>query len=635
MDLLKLEGAEKLINECKPTFNMLQSFGPIIDKIDLQRGKHTCIDYKAESQVSFSESEPDWHQITEVINQERYTPNTQTGVTLYETAWEFAVELFCKMKLNVKNAYKAICNWSETHKAKLTMSKIHQLLSNARAASGGKSIPGSLWHTDRWIREKNDRFNWKTIMIESTQKLRDYINGNGWTLQNAQQKLALRQLNHWEDSRIRCGINYWFIGFDSPGLDGSDHRTFCKTSHACGSPACPECALWKTEQETNEWNWELAYGIQSPVVVSFEIGGLSGPEEMKLAVKKFAQRRSVKDLIDGCFGAFVPTRSGYSLKLMVPLERANQDGYIQSLTEKWSIVCRKLFNTHGLVTVSEPGLPAIELAVELVMSAERELFRLLAEDEISCESAWKWFSRWVGSKPGAKGMNRVFHAPGWRRYRIEIEDDHLPSNMEEGSLDGNSSSEEEVTPEPNYPRTWHSLESQVKKGRMLRAYDPYIQQEIYLEPGSGRIPPEYLDPKTMKPLSQLALPLDSRVQRDKTRLSDREIPLPANGPWEVKITIPDPISIWSPYSPEQRAKERGTWKGSPARVKGPVKDPIQSPSKDSIKSTNINELKKLEPAKVEDNRPAIYEQLTIDQKLYVEKKIDPDEESTKLILRMF
>lgn len=614
---LKLDGAENLIPECRPSFNLLQSMIGVMKDEDLSRCSRELVEYKAESQPEFVEKEVDWHQVSELIDDQQFTPNMREGVTVYETAWEFAVKLYCSLKLSTKNAYKAICNWSAKHSLNLTSKKIHQLLSNARGVSGGKSIPATLWNTDRWVEEKNNRPAWKQIMIDSTKLLCDHVNGDGWNAQDNQQKLALRQLTHWQEGRYRCGNSYWWIKFSSPGMEhqeGLGRTCYCKTAHACGAPGCPDCALWQTERETAEWDWELAYGIQCPVVLQFSINSEHGPKDIKLATKKMVTRDSVKRDMDGCFGVFVPTaKDGYTLQLMLPLERANDGKSIQALAEQWSKVCRQLFNKHGQVKVTEPGLPAIELAVKLVLSAERDLFKLLVEESISAETAWSWFTCWVGKNPGAKGMNRVFHAPGFRRYRIELDNNpDLPPNKEETELDGISGNdEEEAEPEREFPRTWFSLESQVKKGNMLRVYDPYIQQQIYVEIGMdtiGSIPKEYLDPKTMKPLTQNATTQSMRAKSIQTGLSQaqsltREIPLPPNGPSTVTAHIPDP---WFSYNPEQRAIERGTFKG-----------------------------KKGEAARVDDNRVEQQAVLSLDQQLIVEKKMDPDMESNLLILKLF
>lgn len=602
--MLRLDGSHNLIEECKPGFNFLQSFIGLVGYENLN-GRHTVVDYKSESQVEFTEQDPDWHRIHEAMLDPRFSPSESK--TPYEAAWEFAVELFCRMRIGIKNAYKAICDWGAKYSVRLTGSKVKQIISNARSTSGGRSIPDNLWHTERWIEDTNNRAKWKQIMIDATEILRQHISGSQWDAQNNHQKLAIRQLNHWQEGRMRCGINYWFQKFDSPGMQKFSENggaCYCKTAKACGAPACPECSLWQSERETAMWDWESAYGLQSPVLITFTVKPDSTPAMIKRAISMFSKRTGSGEIIRGCFGTFIPTTRGYSLQLMLPLARANVNGSVQTLVEKWSSVCSKLYDCHGSVSVSEPGLPAIELAVKLVLDSERELFRLVADREVIPSVAWPWFANWIGTKPGAKGMNRVYHSPGFRQFRIE--EPELTSNTEDGSLDGISEEESDTEVESNFPRTWHSLESQVKRGGMLKLYDPYIQQEIYVDLGgntTGMIPREYLDAKTMKPINAPT----SGVQASpaKTGLTPKLIPIPPNGPMPVTITLPDPANLWSPYSPEQRARERGTWKGGRKQ------------------------------AVLEENTMADHDVLTEDPRIIVEKKLDPDEESRSLILRMF
>lgn len=651
-------GVGQTIPEVTPAPRFLQSLGLLVkDQSDLKAGQHNpnCdATFQAEDIPAWTEQPADWQQIKGIVlNEPHWNPAKRSDAsTPAQVAWEFGVQLYCKLKLSTKNAYRGLLEWAKRYEFPLTHNKAVGILSNARSmacATNPGAIPINLWQTDRWQLEKAKRGEIKATLSTATKILRAHLHDGGWAVHGEHEQLSLRQLNNWDEGRARCGNSYWWIKYDSPGLEHlkpAGTTAFCKTGHACNSPGCAECALFESERETGEWDWEAAYGVQLPYILTLTVDYNHGPKELKQAVSKMVKRRSIIRLWDGCFGVYAATVQGYSLQLMISREMAESNDFLQTTTEQWGIVCSQLFGKFGTATLSRQDKPAIDVAIDLCLLAERNLFSLIATRSIDPQTGWNWFTCWIGNKPGAKGMNRVFHAPGWRKFALKVDDkidklagEELSLNSELQLLTGNSAEEEEIEPERNFPRTWFSLESQVRKGFLLKAYDPYIQQTIYLDLGGqtkGSIPTEYVDPTTEKPIASYTLEasrstgvsvdhgLSPQAKGFKSK-SKSETSLP---PEPEKFTqwapatghIPAPVDLWSTYSPEDRARAKGTFKGPKVSSDNQHN---RSPRQKAIELT---------PAHFRaEQTPELVEQLNLE----VVKKINPDHSENLLGMRFF
>lgn len=622
------------IPEATPSWELMQGLLPYLqaNHAEIKATKHSPAPPPQKfgiETVEYTPSPADWDQIGDWIQSDMYTPENRDDWEVKNKAWHFAANLFLSLKLCAKDAYRSLVQWSGWHKAGLTQNKILQTLSNARAMLCGYSNPpASLWKTDRWDREKCRREHLKEQLTSATGKLQAHATNNGWNAQTEADRLALRQLHNWNEGRARCGNSYWWVRYESPGLEHLREfgvTSFCKTGHVCSSPGCPDCALWETEKETADWEWERAYGIGLPVVVQFDIGPDVDAKTLKTVVARMVKRRRIQSHWYGCFGCYVPTSNGYSLQLMMQPSIVNKPGVVAEMSELWNECCLNQLSKFGRVSISEPNLPAIDCAIELILKAERELFRLIDDGFISIATGWKWFCNWIGSKPGAKGMNRIFHAPGWRDFKAGLaEDEELNPNMLDPMLDDNSSESEEgvnqTVPDHDFPRTWFSLESQYHKGWLLKVEDPYLNQTIYLNLGGynqADIPKEYLDTKTGKAVCYASSAQHSNHSSKSEAGQDRglspraqgQIPQPAYQRREIKAVVPQPLNPnfnpWQTYSPEARARAKGTFRGAKPETT------------------------------LADNQYMQPETLTREVGLSVHKKIDPDRESNLLALELF
>ena len=620
------------IAQCLPSWELQQAVLPSLQKNHEQIKQLRHLEDQPEIPVdrpSFVEQPANWDQIGCWIESDRYKPESREEWSIKNMAWQFATNLYTSLSIGTKSAYKALLQWSKHHLANLTQNKILQILSNARAATAyGNNIPSSLWKTDRWSREQARREAVKEQLSRATSILKAHATNNGWALQSEPDRLALRQLHNWDEGRARCGNSYWWIRYNSPGLEHLKDfgvTSWCKTGHVCSCPGCSDCALWESEKETAEWDWEGAYGEQFPILAEFSVTGDTDAKQLKQAVQKMVKRKSIQHAWGNCFGAFVPTQRGYTLQLMIRPDMLNQDWCLGEMRYKWGEVCSELFGKFGQVIIREPELPALDLAIELILKAERELFRLIDEQVVSPQTGWKWFCNWIGSKPGAKGMNRIFHGPGFRNFRLDVDGDEseeLSPNIGDPLLDGISSDDEDEVDEksePDFPKTWFSLEKQFNKGYLFKVEDPYLNQTIYLDLGGyslNSIPLEYINHVTQKPLAGCAsstriLGKNSGVKQGDCGLSPgdencqtRETPAPDGFKQWQPAKQPQPVNPWATYSPEQRAREKGTFKGK--------------------KTTTL-----------EANQFMSAETLTREQSLQVAKKIDPDYESSLLAVRLF
>lgn len=613
-----LDCANQPIYQCLPSWELQQSVLPLLqaNHAAIKDTKHFESQPVIElDRPEFQEKEADWDQIGCWVESERYTPESREEWSIKNMAWQFAVNLYTSLNLGTKSAYKALLQWSKYHLAKLTQNKILQILSNARAATAyGENIPSSLWRTERWTKEQSRREAVGEQLSRATNTLKLHATKNGWALQSESDRLALRQLHNWDEGRARCGNSYWWIRYNSPGLEHLKDfgvTSWCKTGHVCSCPACSNCALWESEKETADWDWEGAYGEQYPVVVEFSIGSDFDAKQVKQAVQKMVKRRSIIEAWDCCFGAFVPTVRGYTLQLIMRADKVNQDWCIGEMTYKWAEICSQLFGKHGQVVIREPELPAIDCAIELILKAERELFRLIDEQLISPKTGWSWFCNWIGSKPGAKGMNRIFHGPGFRNHRLEIADDKPDDEVEELSPNMGDPILDDISSEPDFPKTWFSLEKQFHKGYLYKVEDPYLNQTIYLDLGGyslNSIPQEYINSVTGKALSGCASSARILDKSKRDKHGDRGLTPESVKPdgfeqWRPASQL-QPVNPWQTYSPETRAREKGTFKGK--------------------KSTTL-----------ESNQFMSAESLARKQGVEVAKKIDPDHESNLLALKFF
>lgn len=481
--------------------------------------------------------EANWDLIAE--EGKLYNPAVKTGKPA-DLCWEFACALYNKFHLSAKDAMRALREWSAKYHV-LALNKLKQILSNARNTAGSNA-PSSLWQTDRWIREKSRREHNREMFTRAARKLETHISGGGWNVGITEHdKLACRQIENWIEGRSRCGNSYWWIRYQSPGLEEIPGvKTYCKTCHACGSPGCPECALQQTEREVAEWDWQAAYGIRFPKILDLWVSREFDVHDLKSLISKLTKRQAGMHL-EGCFGAFVPTPEGYRLRIMVP---GTFTRYAQAeLCDAWVEVCRKYADKLGQSELRDSDLPAEEMAVELILKAERELFELVDRDRIDLPTAWKWFSAWIGSKPGSKGMNRVWHGPGFRKFRLP----EITPNMEEDDmLDVNSDDDDEE----KFPRTWMSLESNAKKGFILKVFDPYLEQVVYMDPGDrlSAIPSEYKT-EDGKPLNRKD---HSKPQAPGSRL----ISGPAKRSFLAPVELPtDPWTAWTPEQIHQLRRQ--------------------------------------------------------------------------------
>lgn len=495
-----------------------------------------------EIKVEVPEPEPyitqkaNWEEIESTGKE--YSPARRPEDNPKNLAWEFACNLYNRFKLSAKDALRALCEWSARYYT-LPYGKIKQILSNARNTAG-PNAPSSLWKTDRWLREKVRRDHTRDMLVRATKALSDHVTDSGWKVSlSEKEKLAARQLSQWAEGRSRCGNSYWWAKYQSPGLEEMPGvETYCKTCHACGSPGCSECALYQTEKEVGQWDWPAAYGIRFPKTLDLWVSRDFGIHELKSLVSKLTKRVSGFPIHER-FGAFIPTPEGYRLRIIVPGNFSDSD--YSAVVSGWADVCRKYADTLGQAELSEVDMPAEELAVELILMAERELFELVDRGSVCPELGWKWFKAWVGDKPGAKGMNRIWHGPGFRNFRVP---ELTPNNDPDDMLDDNSGDE-------SFPRTWASLESEVKKGYTFRVFDPYLKQVVYLSPGSERlvkIPSEYT--------LENGKPLVSQENRTAENPRRRNNPGPAKPAKSVSEPLPDINNHWTTWTPEQIHRKR-------------------------------------------------------------------------------
>ena len=453
---------------------------------------------------------PEWQKVRDLYMQERYAyVRDYNFSTQYRQGIiaQLVINLRAELSLGRKDTIKACMEWARVTGYSFTQKKIETIVFDLEIGTNYEKIaPGNerLWASDRWIKERESRGELFHTLNSAIDILK-IAAGSGWTNIGEHNDLARRNLSKLADGWKHCHQgSYWYQKIEDEGLASLGVETYFRSAAPCGTPACPFCSLVESEREVASYDHEAAYGLSLPVLLHVCAGKSDGPKTIKEMVKRWVKKSDAKDYLTGTFGAFIATENGYELQIMLPHESSSPFA-IQELTRTWSEVGDKAelkatcsgtnWKNSNHTYTTTPHIPSAELALELTLASERSLFTLVASGKIDPQIAWEWWLDWVGTRPGIRGMNRVWHGPGFRQFKIL---DFIPT-IEESIVGVKCKSEdEELTQgeEPKFPRSHFSLESKARKGLAHRIFSPFHGLGYVVGADPTSIPLEY---KTWKP----------------------------------------------------------------------------------------------------------------------------------------
>jgi hypothetical protein len=444
--------------------------------------------------------DPDWQDVIDLYsrNQYKFNRDYQFSVNYKQlTITHLVTNLRAELCLSRKDTIRACMEWATKTGYKFTQSKIESIVFDLELGSMMEKIaPGNekLWHGERWVVERGTRNQRTESLSNAIQKMKSASGSNSWTV-GEHHDLARRNLNKLEDGWKHCNHrSYWYQPLEDEGLlaAGISAKTYFSSCAPCGTVACPHCSFLETEKEVAQYSHEEAYGTRIPILVHVCGGLQDGPKRLKEMVRRWVKKSGAAEFLENTCGAYVATKNGYELQIMLPND-SSANWAVQELTRTWEEVgdrqvkvCERRgesWTNKNHIYTTEHNVPAAVLAFDLTLQSERALFDLVDGDLVAPELAWQWWLDWTGSKPGVRGMNRVWHGPGFRQFKIP---DFRPTIEED--IVGDKSGDIQ---EPKYPRSHFNLESKEKKGQAVRIYSPYNGLGYVLECDLHLIPTDY------------------------------------------------------------------------------------------------------------------------------------------------
>lgn len=486
-------------------------------------------------------SQTNWPEVIAFYSQDRYKLDPQSISTplpttfLKKQAWQLAVNGFCELKLTTKACTRMVSEWLTLNKQSLSFKLLSATIFNAEQSSGDPLVPERSWANERWIRERDGRRYLSQILSAAIDRIRAKLTANQWSV-GQHEDMAKRFLINLVEGWKRCNSGmYWWDQYISPGLGSLESQTFHRAQHSCGLPACPECSLYLSEQETSLYDWEDSFGHEFPALIHLRSRSTDSIKLLKEMVSRWRCKKSAIQNIQKTCGLWIPTEKGYELQILIPRSRLTVTAQ-HEISNSWSEVGdnkrmklklnRRDNSNHAYFTF--PDLPAPELFTELTLKAERELFILTSLDQVSPEQAWNWILDWTATEPGKKSMNRVWHGPGFRDHKnVECSShDHpeLPPSNDQDPVDWKVVSLEvpltthlpgENSVAKQFPRSWFSLESKRRNNRAYRLWDPYIMEFSYIVTDNPElIPSEYKqwEPKDLYHAEEIKETMGERLQ---------------------------------------------------------------------------------------------------------------------------